>query len=888
MMRILQIRTLQGPNIYSYKPVLWLKLALGQYDNIASCAVVGFIQRLLALLPGLQEHKCSRNKIGGFVERLNEGTYLAHIFEHVMLEVQNMAGYDVNFGKARSTHQAGIYDVIVGFKCPAAARQSAYVTQELLKAALEDLPFDVGQAIKSVKSAGEKYQLGPSTNSIYQAAIERDIPVRRFADENLLVLGHGRFSKRIWATITDKTSALATDLVSDKYLTGRLLEDNGIPVPQNRVVNDVDQALEALNEIGGRVVVKPLSGNHGNGVTIDIKTQAEVERAFQIAREYDESVLVEEYIPGRQYRICIVNGRMVAAAERIPAYVVGDGQHTVAELVNLVNSNPDRGDGHEKPLTKIMLDAVAITVLAKQNLTPQAVPALKQIVRIRDCANLSAGGTAVDVTGIVHPENIKLTERAARLVGLDVAGIDLVAEDITVPVKYGNGAIIEINAAPGIRMHHYPTAGKPRDVAGHIVEYLFSEKTNGRIPITAITGTNGKTTVTRMISHIWQQAGYNVGMTTTDGIYINGQCILNGDTTGPDSARIILSDPNVDVAVLETARGGIVRGGLAFDKCNIGIVTNITEDHLGQDGIESLEDLAYIKSLVLEIVQPDGIALINADDPYASTLAARVQSEIMYFSIEPNNIVIRRHLGAGGKAVFVKEGTVHIACGGLARPIIAVKDIPATLDGIALHNLQNAVIAVGACYSAKVPVSYIRKGLSTFDQNPGRMTMLTVGSFRVCVDYGHNPAGYQALLNTARRMGAKRLIGVIAAPGDRRDDVTINIGRIAGKGFDYLYIKEDDDLRGRSPGETAELLRRGAVEAGFAEERISVIMPEAEAVGRALEDAEPGDLVIIFYERYDAVMNIIQNFAEQLTVEQGLEHSSLKMEQVVVAGVQNV
>lgn len=886
-MRILQTRILQGPNIYSYKPVLWLKLALGQYENVPSNDIAGFVQRLLLLLPGLKEHHCARGRAGGFVERLNEGTYLAHIFEHVMLELQNMAGHKVGFGKARSSAQSGVYDVIVGFRCPEAARQSAVIAERLLMAAIDDLPFNVDQGIGTIKAASEKFRLGPSTGAIYKAAIERDIPVRRLGDQNLLLLGHGKFCKRIWATITDQTSALATDLVSDKYLTAQLLGDNGIPVPRHRIVQGVEQARQAFRQLGCPAVVKPLSGNHGNGVTIDIKSEAEIERAYDIAREYDEEVLVEEYIPGRQYRLCVVNGKLAAAAERIPAYVIGDGRHTITELVELVNAHPDRGEGHAKALTKIAIDAVAITVLAKQNLSPQSVPPLKQIVRIRDCANISAGGTAVDVTGIVHPDNIQMAERTARLVGLDVAGIDLVAVDIASPVVAGNGAVIEVNAAPGIRMHHYPTAGKSRNVAGHIVEYLFPDHSKGRIPITAITGTNGKTTVTRMISYIWQQAGYQVGMTTTDGIFINGRRILSGDTTGPDSARMVLSDPQTDVAILETARGGIVRGGLAFDKCDVGIVTNITEDHLGQDGIESLEDLAYIKSLVLETVHADGVVLINADEPYAAQLSARVQSEIMYFSIEPSNIVIRRHLGVGGKAAFVREGTVYVACGGLARPIIEVKDIPATLNGIALHNLQNAVIAAAACYCSRVPVSCIRKGLANFAQNPGRLTMLTVGSFRVCVDYGHNPAGYQALINTARRMGVTRLVGVIAAPGDRREDVTLNIGKIAGRGFDYLYIKEDRDLRGRKIGETAELLKRGALEAGFPGERISTILSEPEAVLRALEDGKPGDLLIIFYEDYEEVMSVISDFAERISSEQGLEHSSLKLEQVVVAGAKN-
>jgi len=886
-MQILQMRILQGPNIFSYRQILWLKLALGQYDNVSSAALTGFIERLLVLLPGLSEHHCSRGRSGGFVERLREGTYFAHIFEHVLLELQCLAGYKVSFGKARASNQPGVYDVMVAFKNAAAAKLAAGVAESLLKAAIENMPFDVAAEVGRIRAAGEDYQLGPSTNAIYEAAKARDIPVSRIGDKNLLVLGYGRHCQRIWATVTGRTSALAADLVADKYLTNQLLDENGIPVPDSVVVKTAAEAVKAFNLLGKTVVVKPLTGNHGHGVSIAVSNAAEVERAFNLASQYDENVLVESFISGRQYRLCIVNGKMAAAAERIPPYVVGDGHHTITELVELVNSDPVRGLGHSKPLTKIEIDAVAITVLAKQNLSPQSVPAVKQVVRIRDSANLSSGGTAVDITSIVHPDNVRLAERVARLVGLDVAGIDLVAEDITCPIKSGNGAIIEVNAAPGIRMHHYPSAGKPRDVAGQIVDYLFPDRSNGRIPLIAITGTNGKTTVARMISHIWQQAGYNVGMTTTDGIYLNGQCILAGDTTGPDSARMVLTDSKVDVAVLETARGGIVRGGLAFDQCDIGIVTNITEDHLGQDGIEDLSDLAHVKSLVLETVRPGGAALVNADDPYVTAMANRIQADIVYFSLEPNNIIVRRHLGAGGKAFFVRDGVVYAACGGQARPIIKVSDIPVTLGGIAMHNLQNAVIAAAACYSAKVPVSCIRQGLASFAQNPGRLTLLTVGNFRVCVDYGHNPAGYQALINTARRMGAARLVGIIGAPGDRRDDITINIGRIAGGGFDYLYIKEDSDLRGRRAGETAELLKHGALEAGFNSERIQTILSEPAAVRQALNDAKPGDLLIVFYEKYDTVMNVITEFGESISPPDG-QSRPMRLEQVIVAGAKNI
>ncbi|MDD4600075.1 Cyanophycin synthetase [bioreactor metagenome] len=885
-MEILATRILEGPNIYSYRPVIWIKLDIAQYEDVASKNISGFNEQLLDMLPGLSQHHCSRGKAGGFVERLTEGTYLAHIFEHTVLELQMLVGYDVKFGKTRSTGIPGMYNVIVGCRDAEVAKLAAYIALDLLQAALNQQPFDIEGNLARLLRLGEQRQLGPSTQAILAAAQARDIPATVYNEENLLMLGYGHRRQRVWATITGRTSAVASDLACDKQLTKRILEDNGVLVPYGFVAANADEAVMAARSIGGGVVVKPLTGNQGKGVTININHEAEVRRAYEDAGQYDQNVLVEEYIPGLQYRLCVVNGKLAAAAERIPAYVIGDGQHTVAQLVDIVNNDPDRGDGHGRALTKIKIDAVAIAVLAKQKFAPQSVPPKDKVIRIRDNANLSTGGTAVDITDIVHPVNVRLAERVAGLVGLDVAGIDVVAKDITQPIGRGNGAVIEVNAAPGIRMHHYPSAGKPRDVAASIIDYLFPDKSTGRIPLIAITGTNGKTTVTRMIAHIWRQAGYNVGMTTTDGIYINDECVMGGDTTGPNSARIVLGDSRVEVAVLETARGGIVRGGLAFDKCDIGIVTNITEDHLGQDGIETLADLAYIKSLIVETVRPGGFTLLNADDPYVNEMAARVRAEIIYFSVEPSNVIVRRHLGAGGKAFFTKDGVIYAASGAFARAILPVKEIPVTLGGIALHNLQNAIIAAAACYCAKVPIRYIRQGLSSFAQNRGRLNMLTLGDFRVCIDYGHNPAGYQALINTIRRMGARRLVGVIAAPGDRRDDVTVNVGRIAGQGFDHIYIKEDHDLRGRKPGETAALLRRGVFEAGFADDKVEVILTEVEAVKAALNNAQSGDLIVVFYETYDTVLNAINEFCEELKAAD--EPVETPYAEIVVAGAKMV
>jgi len=859
-MRVLSLQALPGANIYSHRPVLRVRLALGEYDNISTGDLGDFGDRLLAALPGLGEHCCSRGYPGGFRERLAEGTYLAHVYEHVVIELQCRAGYEVSFGKARAAGRPGLYEVVVGYRAKAAAVAAALAAEELLAALLAGGFPDAAAAVARIRAAGEENALGPSTAAIAAAAERRGIPVTRVGDEDLLILGYGCRQQRVWATITGRTAALAVDLAGDKELTKTILADGGVPVPYGIVVESAAEAARAAGTIGGPVAVKPVSGNQGKGVTLNITAAAELDRAFAIAAGFDRRVLVEEYIRGRQYRLCIVNGKMVAAAERIPACVTGDGLCSVEELVAAVNSDPLRGEGHEKPLTKIKIDQVAVTVLARQGLTPRSVPRRGATVFIRENANLSTGGTAADVTDNVHPDNAMLAERAAILLGLDVAGVDMVADDIGRSILGGQGAVIEVNAAPGIRMHHHPASGKARDVAAAIVDYLFPAGGDGRIPVVAITGTNGKTTVSRMIGHVLQLAGYGVGMTTTDGIFIDNRRIVAGDTTGPASARTVLTDQRVQVAVLETARGGMMRGGLGFDACDVGVVTNISEDHFGQDGIEDIDDLVYIKSLLLEMVRPGGFALLNADDPNMPALRPRAAGQIVYFSTEPDNIVIRRHLSIGGKAFFVKDGAIYAACGRVGRGIVKVKDVPVTFGGIAQHNVQNAVIAAAACYCLKVPVNYIRRGLAGFDQNPGRLNLIAVGDFRVCVDYGHNPAGYQALLNTVKRLDAARLVGVIAAPGDRRDDVIINIGRIAGRGFDFLYIKEDCDLRGRKAGETAGLLRQGALEGGIAPEKVVTVLAEDAAVRSALTAALPGDLVVVFYEKYDAVMAVIEAF----------------------------
>ncbi|TWH46864.1 cyanophycin synthetase [Sporomusa sp. KB1] len=865
-MKLLSTRFIAGPNIYSYRPVIKATIDIGSYEDIDSSGMVDFVVCLLALLPGLHKHSCSRGYPGGFVERLHEGTYLAHIFEHVALELQSLSGdeYASAFGKTRGSGRRGIYQVVFGCKSGQVGLAAADGAYRLLVAVLNGQAFNVPEAVAKLKKMGEEGRLGPSTAAIYEAARRRGIPVLRPDYEvNFLILGYGNKQQRVWASITGQTSSLAVELVGDKFLTNTLLRQNAVPVPEGYVVTSLAEAVAALDRIGAPVVIKPVNGNHGNGVTLNIWNKAEAERAYQLAAEYDERVLVEEYVAGRQYRLCVVNGKLAAGAERIPAHVVGDGIHSIAELVELVNLDPARGSGHSRPLTCLQIDAAAIMTLSRQNLSAASIPAAGQLVDIRDNANLSTGATAKDVTASIHPDIIRLVERAVRLTGLDVAGVDLVMPDICRPLAAGQGAIIEINAAPGLRMHLYPSSGIPRDLGAVIVDYLFPNGADGRIPIIAVTGTNGKTTVTRLIGHIFRQAGYKTGMTTSSGIYVDQECIMQGDTTGPASTAMILSDPAVEVAVLEVARGGIIRGGLGYDFADVGIITNITEDHIGQDGIEDLEDLAYIKSLVIERVRPDGVVLLNADDSRVADLKVRTKSEIIYFSTQPDNIIVRRHLGEGGRACFVKNDAIYLAAGKKEQVLITIVNVPLTLQGFAYHNIQNTVIAVAACWSQKLSLEAIHKGVISFNQNPGRLMLMAMAGFRVCVDYAHNPAGCQALASTLRRLKPRRLIGVIAAPGDRRDDVIISLGRAAGQGFDSIYIKEDCDLRGRQPGETAALLLQGALEAGMAAAQVTTIFDECEAVTTALNQAVADDLIAIFYENYDVVMTTITGFEQR-------------------------
>lgn len=867
-MKVLDTQVFRGPNIYSLNPVIKLKLDIEELEERPSNKIENFTDRLIEMIPTLDEHRCSEGVPGGFITRLREGTWMGHIVEHIALELQCLVGTKVGYGKARSAGQPGVYNVIYSYIDEKVGMRAGEIAIRLIEHLAYDRPFDYQAELKELTRILEKNAYGPSTQAMIDKAKERDIPVLRLNDKNLVQLGHGVYQKRIQATVTSLTNLIAVDIACDKELTKKLLDDVGIPVPKGQVVDHIEDAIEAAESVGYPVVVKPLDGNHGKGVAIGIKNAEELKKAFQAAQEYSDDVIVERYIVGRDHRILVVNGEVIAVAERIPAHVVGDGKHTIKELVEITNKDPRRGEGHEKPLTKIFINAESERLISEQNYTLDAVPGEGAVVYLKYTANISTGGTAVDRTDDVHYSIVEMAKRAARVIGLDVAGIDLITSDITHPVEETGGAICEVNAAPGFRMHVHPTEGKSRDVAGPVLNMLFPPGSPSRIPIISITGTNGKTTTARMVAHIMKMAGRKVGLTTTDGLYIDGKRILTGDLTGPWSAQMVLRDPTVDCAVLETARGGILRSGLGFDTCHIGVITNISADHLGLRGIETVEELAFVKSLVIEVVDPQGYAILNAENEYTVKLAERAGGRVAYFALDPGNEVVKAHRAAGGTVITLVDHTIRIYQGSYEIPVMNIHSIPATFNGRALVNVANSMSAILSAYLSGIKIDDIRAGLKTFNTSfylaPGRMNLEQVGDFHVLLDYAHNPAAYEALASFVSQFKVSRKVGVVAAPGDRRDVDIEEMGRTAGKVFNHLIIKEDDDQRGRKAGLTAEMLQRAAVAAGLAKKETKIILSETEAVDYALAQAQKDDLIVITCDNIKRCFDQVTRFRDNL------------------------
>ena len=866
-MKVECIRTLNGPNVYSYHPVLLMQLDLGELTERESREFNGFNERLLTLLPGIKNHHCSLGCPGGFVSRLEEGTYFGHVVEHVALELTELAGIGKSHGKTR--HECGgLYNVAIEFR---AEKASTYLLQQavkLVESLLRKKTFNVHSVVEQAKRLVSDADVGPTTRAITEAAEKRGSPWRRDGTGNRIQLGYGKYLRYVQAAATDQTNIIAVELAQDKQETKERLERNGIPVPRGKVVYTLKQANKAADEIGRPVVVKPINGRQGYAVSLEVSTPEEMKVAFQAAKEFSSAVLIEEMFAGRNYRVVIVGGRMVAASERLLPHVIGDGVNTIRDLITTENRNPLRGDGHEKPLTKIRVDSDVITHLQHAGMSLDTIPTHGEHVTLSHRTNLSIGATAEDVTDSVHPSIARMCERAARLIGLDICGVDLVIPDISTPMT--SGGVIEVNASPGLRMHHYPSAGMPRDVAQALVDAMFPPGAPSRIPIISVTGTNGKTTVTRMIGHVLGVAKLCVGMTTTDGIYIHGERVVEGDTTGPQSAQIVLADPAVEVAVLETARGGILRRGLGYDWSDIGVLTNISDDHLGQDGIKSVEDVLYVKSLVAERVKEGGTLILNADDEHLAKLMEcervnKIPKKVVYFALDENNPVVKSHLQSGGTAYFARKQALIESMGEVQRPLADLSMLPVVMNGAADFQVSNLLATIAACRAFGVEHDVLLKsliGFSSLTNNPGRANLYRLNGGHVMLDYGHNTEAFHAICRMASCWKDRCVTGIITVPGDRDDAIVDSAARVAAKGFNKVIVREDRDLRGRKPGDIANIMCRAIREVSPATE-CEVILDEIEALRQAVSRMAKGEVIVHFYEKLQPIQEILQEMSAQ-------------------------
>ena len=865
-MKIESTNVYVGPSMFARFPVIRHVLDLGVLEEWPTGRLgEEFVAPLLEFLPGLHEHGCSYREPGGFVRRLreDEGTWLGHVMEHVAIELQNVAGSNVTFGRTRSIDgQPGKYNMVFEYKDATVGREASGLALKLIHSLLPaeiapaetpDDDWDFTDVRDRFIRFAQRREFGPSTASLIKAAEERDIPWLRLNRYSLVQFGHGRYQQRIQATTTTRTSNIAVELAGDKEETNSILRDLGLPVPKQLMVRSARDAVRAARKIGFPVVTKPLDGNHGRGVAINLRTDEEVEAGFVKASEHGRTIIVEAYIEGFDHRILVIDGNLVAAAKRVPGHVVGDGKHTIEQLVDTINEDPRRGVGHEKVLTRLEFDDQAERLLAKLSYDRESVPAKGEEVYLRSTANLSTGGTAIDVTDAMHPDNRAMAIRAIKAIGLDIGGVDFLTRDITESYREAGGGICEVNAGPGFRMHVAPSEGTPRDVAGPVLDMLFPPESPSRIPIAAVTGTNGKTTTSRMLAHILKMAGRTVGFTSTDGVYIDGNLSVPGDMTGPASAHMILRDPSVDAAVMETARGGMLRSGLGFQTCNVAACLNVTADHLGMRGIDTLEQLAELKRVPIEIATD--AAVLNADDALCLQMADYTDAEkLSYVTMNPAHPLVKQHIQAGGQAFVLEQGMnghlISIYDNETHTPLVWTHLIPATIEGRAMHNVQNAMFAAALAYNMKIGLEDIRHGLRTFDssffQAPGRMNIYDEHPFRVILDYAHNPAAVRAMCELVDRFDVEgRKIAILSAPGDRRDEDIRDIAKIAAGHFDHFICRCDDGRRGRGEDEVAVMLKNKLLEEGISADQIEVIPNEQEAVSRALEMANTGDLILV-------------------------------------------
>ena len=849
-MKILDIKAMNGPNYWSssrHKLIVML-LDLEGMEERPTNTIPGFLDRLSTMMPTLYDHRCSEGVAGGFYSRVAEGTWMGHVIEHIALELQTLAGMDTGFGRTRETKEKGVYHVVFSYQEAKAGIYTAKAAVKIAEALIDGVHYNLEEDIQNLREIREEERLGPSTGSIVEEAIKRKIPYIRLNRHSLVQLGYGVNQKRVQATIASTTSSIAVEIACDKEETKNLLEASEIPVPRGRIVYDEEDLQNTINKIGYPLVTKPVNGNHGKGATTNIRNWEDAVAGLKAAKVYGRAVICEKYITGRDYRVLVVNYKFVAAALRTPAAVTGDGLHTIQELVDIVNQDPRRGYGHEKVLTAIKIDDFTRDILTKREYTLETVLEAGEELWLKPTANLSTGGTATDVTDYVHPTNIFMCERIARIIGLNICGIDIMAEDLSIPITETGGAVLEVNAAPGFRMHLDPTEGLPRNVAEPVIDMLYPPGTSARIPIIAVSGTNGKTTTTRLIAHIVKQMGYKVGYTTTDGVYIQNQLMMHGDCTGPVSAEFVLRDPTVDYAVLECARGGILRAGLGFHNCDVAVVTNVAEDHLGLSGIDSLEKLAKVKAVPASTVFNKGYAILNADDDLVYNMHKDLTCNIAFFSLDEKNERIIKHCAKGGLAAIYEHGYVTILKGSWKIRIEKVTNIPLTFSGMAEFNIANTLAAVLAAYVQDFKTEDIRLALQTFVPSPaltpGRMNMFHFRNYSVMIDYAHNTHGFKAIGKFLASVEASVKVGIIAGVGDRRDEDIISLGEAAANIFDEIIIRQDKHLRGRTEEDIIGLMTQGSQKVDT-NKKITVIKKESEAIDYAFKHAKKDSFIVI-------------------------------------------
>ncbi len=868
-MKIIEIKVLRGPNYWSIRrpKLIQMKLDLEEMEELPTNKVEGFKENLEKLLPGLYEHTCSEGVPGGFLSRIEDGTWMGHVIEHVALELQTLAGMDMGFGRTRSTGKHGEYFVVFDYMEEEAGVYAAKSAFKLVQSLIDNSDYDLEEQVQDIRVIREDTRLGPSTGSIVDEAVKRGIPFIRLNKHSLVQLGYGIHQQRIRATIASTTSSIAVDIAGDKEETKNLLSAAEVPVPKGIILHSDESVQRAIDAVGYPFVIKPIDGNHGKGATTNITSLEQAEKALEAARNYGRTVICEKYITGFDYRILVVNFKFVCAALRTPASVKGDGEHTIEWLIEETNKDPRRGYGHEKVLTQIKIDGFTQKMLDEKGYSLDTIPAKDELVLVKPTANLSTGGTSTDVTDEVHPVNIFLAERIAKIVGLDICGIDIMASDLKKPLTETGGAVLEVNAAPGFRMHVEPSEGIARNAAEPVVEMLYPKGADGRIPIIAITGTNGKTTTSRLTAHICKAAGYKVGFTTSDGVYIQNQLMMKGDCTGPKSAEFVLKDPTVDFAVLECARGGILRNGLAFRNCNIAIVTNVTADHMGLGGIETIEQMARVKQVLPETVFRNGFAILNADDDLVYAMRKDLDCNIALFSMDENNKRIKQHCKNGGIAAVYENEYVTILKGNWKIRVEKVSEIPITFGGKAIHNIMNTLPSILACYLFRnIKVEDIRQALHTFipsvSQTPGRLNLFEFKNFKFLADFAHNPAGLNLLCDFVNRLDSTYKVGIISGTGDRRDEDIREIGKISGQNFDEIIIRQDKHLRGRTAEEIINLLVEGINEGKTKDIPVTILQKEKEAIQYAYDNVKPGAIITIMCDVIPDALDYIKKLKE--------------------------